>query len=76
MQPAQRDSSYFLFDCDDEEGRDVHGEALCEIPNEHIVKSYKTKNGWHIVTTAFNHTTVKLPKGVELKKDGLLLLAW
>ena len=76
MQPQQAAGSLFIFDCDDVDGRDVHGETLQQIPNEYIVKSYKTKNGWHVVTKAFNYTTVKLPEGVELKKDGLILLSF
>lgn len=74
MQPGQKKTSYFIFDCDNDEGRDVYGEALAVIPNEHIVKTYSTKNGWHIVTQAFNYTTLVLPKNVEIQKDGLLLL--
>lgn len=74
MQPANKETSLFLFDIDNEEGRDVHEEALNVIPNEHIVHVYKTKNGWHIITNPFNYTKIKLPDGVELKKDGLLLL--
>lgn len=76
MQPSQANNSLFLFDVDNEQGRDVMGEALQSLPSEVIVKTYPTKNGWHIITKAFNHTKIKLPKGVELKKDGLLLLAY
>lgn len=76
MQPANAAGSLFIFDCDNEDGRDVCGEALQVIPNEYIVYQYATKNGWHIVTRAFNYTTLKLPNGVELKKDGLLLLSF
>lgn len=74
MQPQQRASNLFMFDIDDEEGRDVMGETLQVIPDEHIIKQYKTKNGWHIITNPFNYTTINLPKGCEFKKDGLLLL--
>lgn len=76
MQPQQRGSNLFMFDIDEEEGRDVMGETLQVIPNEHILMQYKTKNGWHIITTPFNHTTINLPKNCEFKKDGLLLLDW
>lgn len=76
MQPNQRATSFFLYDIDDEEGKDMYGEALHLIPVENIVKCYKTKNGWHIITTPFNHTTINLPKGIEMKKDGLLLLSY
>lgn len=74
MQPAQRATSYFLFDCDNLEGVDVVGTMLQTIPNEHIIKQYKTKNGWHIITHPFNHTIYDYPSSVEMKKDGLLLL--
>jgi len=76
MQPAQRKSSLFMFDVDDEEGRDVMGEALCVLPPEHIVMQYKTKNGWHIITMPFDYTKITFPKGCEFKKDGLILLAY
>lgn len=74
MQPTQKAESLFLFDIDNEEGRDVCGEVLKVLPNEYIEFQYPTKNGWHIVTRPFNHTKITLPKGCELKKDALLLL--
>lgn len=80
MQPQQAKTSYFLFDCDDVEGRDVHGEMLSALNDgnaqELIITQYKTKNGWHIITNPFNYTTIKMPDGVEMKKDGLILLAY
>lgn len=74
MSPQCAKDSLFMFDVDNEEGRDVFGEALEAIPSDKIVKQYRTKNGWHIVTEPFDHTKIQLPRGVELKKDGLLLL--
>lgn len=74
MQPPQRKTSYFLFDVDSVEGRDVYGELLHVVPDEMITHRYKTKNGWHMITKPFNYTTLKLPEGVEMKKDALLLL--
>lgn len=76
MQPQQRATNLFMFDIDNIEGRDVMGEALCAIPNEHILKQYPTKNGWHIITKPFNYTDIKLHDNFEFKKDGLLLLAY
>ncbi len=76
MQPAQRQTSWFLFDIDNVEGKDVYGETLQMLDSELIIKSYPTKNGWHIITKPFNYTTLTLPEGVEIKKDGLLLLSW
>lgn len=76
MQPPQRATSYFLFDVDNEEGRDVMGETLQVLPNEMILQTYPTKNGWHIITKPFDYTKIKLPNGCSINKDGLLLLAW
>lgn len=79
MTPSSRmkDQSYFIFDVDDEEGRDVMGETLTALAQTEavIIKQYKTKNGWHIVTKPFNPNTFSVP-GVEIKKDGLILLAY
>lgn len=76
MQPASRQTSLFLFDVDNEEGRDVMGETLQVLPNDHIIKQYPTKNGWHIITKPFDYTKIVLPKGVEFKKDALILLSF
>lgn len=76
MQPPQRKTSYFLFDVDNEDGRDVMGEALTALPPEQIVQTYSTKNGWHIITKPFDYTKCVLPKNCEFKKDALLLLAY
>lgn len=74
MQPKQKAESFFLFDVDDVDGKDMCGETLKVLHGQHIIKQYKTKNGWHIITKPFNHTEIKLPEGVELKTDALLLL--
>jgi hypothetical protein len=43
--------------------------------NIQILFTYRTKNGWHIVVEPFN--VEEYPKELgEVKKDGLLLLAW
>lgn len=77
MQPAQRASSLFLFDVDDPEKKDICGATLQAIGDKaEILKVYPTKNGWHIITKPFNHTTVKLPEGCSIQKDSLLLLAY
>lgn len=76
MQPQQRKTNMFLFDVDNEEGRDVMGETLRILPPDVIIQQYPTKNGWHIITSPFNYTTITLPKGCEFKKDGLILLAY
>lgn len=74
MQPTQKAESFFLFDVDNDEGRDVAGEFLKVIDNDLIVFRYPTKNGWHFITEPFNYTKIELPQSVELKKDALLLL--
>lgn len=77
MQPTQKKTSYFLFDIDNHEDiKDTTAEILSIIPNEHIIKLYATKNGWHLITEPFNYTKLTLPKNCELKKDALLLLAY
>lgn len=79
MTPSSRmkDESYFIFDVDNEEGRDVNGECLAKLAelNVEIAMQYKTKNGWHIITKPFNPNLFNV-SGVEIKKDGLLLLAY
>ncbi len=72
MQPAQKNTSFFIFDVDTKDD----GEALIALNGIPFVKKYSTKNGWHIVTEPFNYTTIKLPKDVEIQKDGLLLLSY
>lgn len=77
MQPPQRATSLFLWDVDNvPEIKDTTAEILSLIPEGLIIKFYPTKNGWHLVTKPFNYTTLVLPKNVEMKKDGLLLLAF
>lgn len=75
MRPGSRATSYFVFDIDDPMTLD---EALGIFERsgftDQIVKQYKTKNGWHIVTKPFNHT--KLEKEISFHKDGLLLLKY
>lgn len=71
MQPGSKGSSYFLWDIDTPDD----GEFLKVLPPEiPIVLKYKSKKGWHIITHAFNHTKMALPKDVEIHTDGLLLL--
>ena len=74
MNPNTRATSYFLFDVDNIEGRDVMGETLQEMCDLGVVELYRkvTRNGWHIITQPFNLT---LWKGeAEIKSDGLILL--
>jgi hypothetical protein len=53
-----------------------NGDTLKALAGVEILKSYRTKAGWHIITKPFNHTKIELPENVELKTDGLLLLSF
>lgn len=74
MQQNCSETSLFIIDVDNEEGKDVQGEALqeCERLGVEILKIYPTKNGFHIVTKPFNPTLWK--HKAEIKKDALILL--
>ena len=73
MQQSVSDTSFFVLDVDDVEGKDTYGEALqkCAELEIEILKAYKTKNGWHIITKPFNPSIWTL---CEIKKDALILL--
>jgi hypothetical protein len=75
MQPSTRETSYFIIDVDDIDGRDVMGETLTEISRLNVteLKRYRTKNGWHIIVEPFNIGLWNVD-GVEVKKDPLILL--
>lgn len=77
MQPKNSTTSYFILDIDNIEGRDIEGEALKKIADLgiSIIKKYKTKNGWHIVTEPFNPALWDNSLG-EIKKDGLILISY
>ena len=74
MQQTCADDSLFLIDVDNIEGKDTYGESLkeCEKLGVRILKTYQTKNGWHIITKPFNPSLWKLES--EIKKDALILL--
>ena len=74
MKPSSAKTSYFLFDVDLEEVPRLLELGLKELTE--IVLTYKTKNGWHIITKPFNPNLVSLPENVELKKDSMMLLAF
>lgn len=71
MQPSSAVTSLFIIDID----KEIISGELPKI-NEHteILKIYKTKNGWHVVTKPFNPALYK-GEG-EIKKDGLILLKY
>jgi len=76
MQQSCADESLFIIDADDEEGKDIYGEVLkeCSDLDVEILKSYRTKNGWHVVTKPFNPALWKHKS--EIKKDALILLCF
>ncbi len=76
MQTQNKNSNWFLIDVDNEEGRDVMGEALDELVRLEVdeLKRYPTKNGWHFVVKPFNLSLWNGPG--EVKKDSMLLLKY
>lgn len=74
MSPSAKGTSYFLFDCDSEEETQASLKELAEL-HVHIVQSYPTKNGTHIITMPFNPNLFHTPN-VDINKDGLLLLSY
>lgn len=75
MRNSNKDESYFVFDIDDPTTLDEALQIFEESGfSDEIVKQYKTKNGWHIITKPFNYT--KLTKELPMNKDGLILLKY
>lgn len=73
-----KDRGTFILDVDDPEiPHDLLGDVLkwCESNGVEILKQYRTKNGWHIVTKPFNRVLYPIGYG-EIKVDGLLLLSY
>lgn len=71
MKPQAKKTSYFLLDIDTkdkEELADIKN-RLCKISANYV--RYETKNGYHFICPPFNP---ELLAGVEIKKDGMLLL--
>ena len=75
MRPNCRETSFFLFDVDDPMTLDEALGIFARCPEKpEIVKQYKTKNGWHIITKPFNYT--QLETAIPVQKDGILLLKY
>lgn len=73
-----KDRGLFILDVDDPEvPHDLLGDVLtwCATNGVEIVKQYRTKNGWHVVTKPFNRTLYPAEFG-GVKVDGLLLLSY
>lgn len=70
--PKASDESWFLLDCDST--RDYE-DCMTELANHKMIYAYdyRTRNGYHIITSPFNPNEVRLP--VEIKKDALIALA-
>ena len=71
MKPQAKKTSYFLLDIDTKDKESVESivKYVGEISRNYI--KYETKNGYHIICPPFNP---QLLQGVDIKKDGMLLL--
>lgn len=71
MKPQSTKTSYFLLDIDTKNKDEVDDvkKRLCKISANYI--RYETKNGYHFVCPPFDPN---LMSGIDIKKDGLLLL--
>ena len=71
MKPRAKKTSYFLLDIDTKDKKELDDikKRLCKISSNYV--RYETKNGYHFICPPFNP---ELLAGVEIKKDGLLLL--
>lgn len=67
MKFSNRNTSYFLIDCDSPE---EYYKARLALPSDVLLFQYETKNGFHIITEAFN------PRGFpsEINKDALMYI--
>lgn len=79
---SARAEGYFLFDLDDNDRHgvicaDVH-KKLKSLNDVQIIDKYRTKNGWHIITTPFQYPLVfpELHKWDHIKTDGMALLKY
>lgn len=68
MRPNARTETNFLIDIDEDDDYEKIKSDLCKITRNQF--EYKTKNGYHIITTPFNPALLK----AKINKDGLLLL--
>ena len=75
MKPSSRAETLFLIDADDLTAKTI-GNAIDEIEEiTDVVLTYKTKNGYHIITKPFNPNLLGNKFG-EIKKDAMLLLSY
>lgn len=74
MQPAQRETKYFLLDVDSKNILHLSAvESFLGQKNIKIINSYETPNGMHFITEPFNMHELKM-EYVTVKTDGLMLL--
>lgn len=76
MEAGSSKENNFIIDVDDINNEDLQGDCLKALASINIdpIISFKTKNGWHVITPPFNPV---LYKGTgEIKKDGQLLLSF
>ena len=71
MRPQAKKTSYFLLDIDTKDKTELDDvkKMLCKISSDYI--RYETKNGYHFICPPFNP---ELLSGIDIKKDGMLLL--
>lgn len=75
--PQARRGTLFLIDIDKDEDNsnvdfDTEMQKLIEIPNTECVYVYKTKNGFHLITTPFNPALTNL----KVQKNAMMLWAY
>lgn len=77
-QPENRESKYFLLDCDVEQDEfNIILKHLNEVPNTKLIETYETPNGFGVITTGFDTREIlKNHPDVELKRDGQKLVSY
>ena len=71
MLPQSKKTSYFLLDIDTKDKEELEDikKRVCKISANYV--RYETKNGYHFICPPFNPA---LLDGIDIKKDGMLLL--
>lgn len=73
LMASRPEQMFFLLDVDEPD--DSKQLTWCAKNNIDIVFKYRSKSGWHIITHPFN-IALYPPELGEVKKDGLMLLAY
>jgi hypothetical protein len=76
QQATCKDETKFLFDLDDASAAEAT--ALIEGISAHteVLLRHETPNGYHVVTTPFDHTDLDTDTAYELKTDGMLFVSF